>query len=112
MFGLFKSKTSYENISSAEFKNMLDTRKDITLVDVRSEGEARQGKIKGANVINLMSPNFRTELNKLPKDKALLVYCRSGNRSGAACGLASKLGFSEVYNLKSGIIGWDYKLVP
>lgn len=110
MFGLFKSTTAYENISSDAFKNIMDTRKDITIVDVRSEGEVRQGKIKGAKVINLMSPNFRSELDKLPRDKALLMYCRSGNRSSSACGLATKMGFNEVYNLKGGIMDWNYKL--
>jgi rhodanese-related sulfurtransferase len=112
MFGLFKSKaTTYKNISSEEFKQLMETHKDATLVDVRTSGEAAQGKIKGAKVINIMSPDFQSQLAKLPKDKPLLMYCRSGNRSASGCRVASELGFTEVYNLNSGVMGWKYGLV-
>jgi len=111
MFGIFKSKTSsYQNVSALQFKEILDTRKDVTLVDVRTEGEAAQGKIKGAKVINIMSPNFKSAIEKLPRDKALLMYCRSGNRSASACRVAADLGFTEIYNLDSGVMGWYHGL--
>ena len=112
MFGLFKTKAStYKNINAEEFKQIIDTHKDALIVDVRTSGEAAQGKIKGAKVINIMSPDFQNQLSKLPKDKPLLMYCRSGNRSASACRVAGELGFEEVYNLNTGVMGWRFGLV-
>jgi len=111
MFGLFKKKSStYKNISADEFKSMMETHTDAIILDVRSEGEVKSGKLKGAKVINWMSPGFKAAADKLPKDKNLLVYCRSGNRSGSACKVLGDMGFQNVFNLKGGIMSWKYPL--
>lgn len=111
MFGIFKSKPmTYKNVPAATFKELMDTKKNTVVIDVRSEDEAREGKIVGAKVINLMSPTFQSSLNKLPKDATLLMYCRSGNRSASACRMAADLGFTDVYNLQGGVMEWNYGL--
>jgi len=111
MFGIFKSKPlTYKNVPAVTFKELMDTHKNAVVVDVRTEGEAGQGKIAGAKVINLMSPGFRTNLNKIPKDAMLLMYCRSGNRSASACRMAAELGFTDVYNLDGGVNDWNFGL--
>jgi phage shock protein E len=73
---------------------------------VRAPVEAKEGKIPGAKVINLMGSDFQAQINKLPKDKAYFVYCRSGARSARACGIMSSAGFSQVTNLQGGIMNW------
>ncbi|MEZ5030799.1 MAG: rhodanese-like domain-containing protein [Saprospiraceae bacterium] len=51
-------------------------------------------------------------LQRLPKDKPVFVYCRSGNRSGQAMDQMKKMGFREVYNLQGGIGAWSAAGLP
>jgi rhodanese-related sulfurtransferase len=112
MFGLFKKKeANYTNLTSQEFKGLMDSEKEIIILDVRTPSEAKNGKIKGAKVIDWMSSSFKSETEKLSKDKTLLVYCRSGNRSGSACNVLGSMGFKNVYNLKGGVMAWKFPLI-
>jgi rhodanese-related sulfurtransferase len=101
----FNSRGKYENIDAATFIG-LSKEPNTVILDVRQPGEIAEGKIKGAKTINVMAGNFMEEVNKLPKDKAYLVYCRSGNRSGMACGQMADLGFTKLYNLQGGYGAW------
>jgi rhodanese-related sulfurtransferase len=47
------------------------------------------------------------KVSELDKTKEFLVYCRSGGRSGMACGLMAKNGFDKLNNLKGGIMAWN-----
>ena len=46
------------------------------------------------------------KLKEIPKDRKILVYCRSGRRSAEASGILAENGFTEVYNMKGGITEW------
>ncbi|MCG5499688.1 rhodanese-like domain-containing protein [Ectothiorhodospira lacustris] len=83
------------------------------VVDVREEGEARQtGKIAGARHIPLTKFKDRfTEINKF-KDKAVVVYCQTGARSGQACNTLVKNGFENVVNLQGGVLAWESAGLP
>lgn len=108
MFGIFnKAEKKYKDISSSDFQKIVESRKDVKIVDVRSEMEFRSGKIKGAQLINMMSGDFKDRLLRLPKDQAILLYCRSGNRSGMAARILGDAGYSEVYNLRGGLLSWS-----
>lgn len=87
--------------------------RDETLVlDVREDKEVSDGKIKGARHIALRDLGKRiTELDS-HKEQPVLVYCRSGNRSGHACGMLTKAGFSDVSNLAGGIMAWESANLP
>lgn len=100
----------YKDISSAEFETGLKNDPEAILLDVRTEYEFEDGHLPEAKLINIMSPDFTTQIAKLEKDKAYYVYCRSGARSASACKYMQSLGFRESYNLRSGIIGWKGKL--
>lgn len=97
-----------KDIDAEIFKSMIGSENSV-LLDVRTEAEVSQGKIEGALVIDFRSPEFKSEITKLDKDKKYLVYCRSGNRSGQAMKMMNSLGFSEVYNLSGGYMNWPYK---
>ncbi len=99
-----------KNLSNKEFQELSQS-EDALILDVRTYGECCQGIIPGALNIDIMSQDFITKLSELPKDKQLLVYCRSGNRSSMACGLIERQGFKVVYNLGRGIMGWDGEIV-
>ncbi len=108
MFGIFnRTEKKYKDIPASEFQKMAESRKDVKIVDVRSEMEYRSGKIKGAQLMSMMSASFKDQLLQLPRDHAILLYCRSGNRSGVAAQILGDAGYSEVYNLQGGLLAWS-----
>jgi rhodanese-related sulfurtransferase len=107
MISLFKKKPlGYAQIGSEQF-NKLRKEKNHVVLDVRSPQELGEGFVPGYRQVNFFSTSFREELAKLDRSKTYLVYCRSGNRSGKACGMMSKMGFENVYNLQGGILAWN-----
>jgi phage shock protein E len=64
------------------------------LIDVRNHYELLDNKID--NAINISLDNLYSELDRLDKNKAYLLFCRSGNRSRYAVDLMIKNGFTEV----------------
>jgi rhodanese-related sulfurtransferase len=103
MFDFFKTKKQYQDLSGQAFKQMLTENKDAVLIDVRTSGEFRQGAIKGALNIDIMSPDFRNKVAGFDPQKTYLLYCRAGSRSAQACNYLAGLGFKNVYNLSGGI---------
>lgn len=99
---------NYKNINVDEFANLMKD-KNTVILDVRTPGEIKGGKIKGAKEINIMSPSFSTKIKALDPSKTYLVYCRSGNRSGKACARMEKEGFASLYNLSGGFSAWSSK---
>ena len=82
------------------------------VVDVREDREVQDGMIKGAKHIPLSV--LATRLGELDKFKSvpIVVYCRSGNRSGSACNTLTKAGFENVNNLVGGISAWESANLP
>ena len=105
---LFKSKYSDQItvVAADEFKSLLNNPK-VQLIDVRTPYEFRSGKIKGAKNINYHSKDFVYTINKLDRNKPVMVYCKSGFRSRRSAKKFAKLGFSEIYDLKGGIMRWN-----
>jgi rhodanese-related sulfurtransferase len=82
------------------------------LLDVREMNELNEGMINDALHIPLSNLQGRlTELDKYKND-SVLVYCRSGNRSGSVCRTLTGRGFEKVYNLAGGIMAWQDAHLP
>lgn len=82
---------------------------DHILLDVRTAEEFNSGHIAGAQNIALQSlPN---QLDQLPQDQPIVVYCRSGNRSAQAARLLIEAGYTQVYDL-GGILDWTAQGYP
>lgn len=95
------------SISAAEAVNLYQAEKsNYQWIDVRTPEEFRDGHIPEAQNINIMSADFESKVSKLPKDKAYIIVCRSGNRSGSACRAMEKLGFTNVTNMAGGMMSW------
>ena len=77
------------------------------LVDVRTPGEYAGGHIGNAQNIDYNGADFKTKIDALDKSKPILVYCQAGGRSKKACTMMKGLGFSEIYELKSGYGDWE-----
>ena len=108
VFMLISSCTFAQNkndIEITEFKTKIVSQKYI-LVDVRTESEFDDGHIKGAINIDYFSSTFSDEISELGLETPVLVYCKSGNRSGKAMKIMNDLRFKEVYNLTGGFKGW------
>ena len=102
---------SYKNIHQIEFEQ-LALNPDTVIIDVRTASEYGSGKIAGALTgYDFLSGEFSRKAQSLDKTKTYLLYCRSGNRSGAASSQLSSWGFAKVYNLMGGVMGWNAPLV-
>lgn len=93
-------------VSQDEFKQLMSTLPSYQLLDVRTPEEIAEGKIDGALEMNFYDSNFKEQLAQLDKEKPVLVYCRSGNRSGKAAKLMNEMGFKQVYDLIGGYSEW------
>jgi len=82
------------------------------VLDVRSVDEYRTGYLSGAK--NISIADLAQKLESLESHKAgpTLIYCASGARSGRACGMLTKAGFSNVSNLSGGITSWRSANLP
>lgn len=84
------------DVSGAEARQLVQT--GARLVDVRTPGEFAAGHIPGA--INIPVQQLDTRMSELqPKDAAVVVYCRSGHRSGNAARILKNAGFPAVHDL-------------
>ncbi|WP_395738473.1 rhodanese-like domain-containing protein [Prosthecobacter sp.] len=76
------------------------------VIDVRTPDEFKDGHIKGAKNIDIMSKDFEAELGKLDKTQPTLVHCQAGGRSTRALPIFEKLGFTNLIHLDDGFGGW------
>jgi rhodanese-related sulfurtransferase len=107
MFNLLKSlvRRPGQSISPAAYQaEFIATQKPHVLIDVRSPEEFKSGHIPGAKNIDLRV--LAQRLDAVPKDKPVVLYCRSGNRSGQAASLLQQAGYAEIFNL-GGIGDWQ-----
>ena len=90
----------------------LINQRDATVIDVRPAADFAKGHI--LNAVNIPMNGFKNQtaaLNKY-KERPVIISCRSGAQSHAACHLLRKAGFGEVYNLKGGIMAWESANLP
>lgn len=97
-----------EEISVEALKEKLQNSDDIFLLDVREPHEFAAFNIKG-HLIPLAE--ILSRLNEIPKDKPIIVYCRSGKRSDVAAQVLKAHGFSDVKNLAGGMLAWQEMLL-
>ena len=102
-----------KDVTVEEFKKLVDSSKGL-LLDVRTPDEFNEGHILEAVNINFYDKDFAQQVEKLDKMKPVYVYCKSGGRSGKTKDLLHEKGFTEIYNLKGGILSWEkagYKII-
>lgn len=97
-------------ITAQQAKEVMDSGREIVILDVRTPEEFSEGHIKGA----VLLPDYEIEesaKNILPnKDAEILVYCRSGRRSKIAANALVSMGYTNVSDF-GGIIDWNYEIV-
>jgi rhodanese-related sulfurtransferase len=80
------------------------------LVDVREQHEFDEARIPGSILIPLSQ--FQQRYEELPKDKELVMQCRSGARSGQATEFLLANGYTDVVNMAGGILAWKEANLP
>ena len=100
---------AYTDASAAELQTMLKN-KDFTFVNVHIPFE---GNIAGTDV-SIPYNEIDQNLSKLPVDKGakIVLYCRSGRMSSIAAETLVGLGYTNVWNLKGGMVGWEKAGLP
>lgn len=111
-------------VTTDELKEMIDEKKDFVLIDVRSDGEVeafdfiktlKNAKVKNVNVLDLVEalaldpPEF-LEKHKFDKpgiNDEIVVYCRTGSRSGEAMGIFREKGYTNVRNYDGSVEEWS-----
>ena len=100
---------TYKNITADDVKTELDKNSNIILLDVRTTQEYNQAHIPGCILIPLDELNNKATSELKDKNAKIIVYCRSGGRSATACSILTNLGYTNVYNMLGGIMGWKYE---
>ncbi|HYK77610.1 MAG TPA: rhodanese-like domain-containing protein [Daejeonella sp.] len=99
-----------KEITVLELKQKIENQEDFQLIDVREPFEYEMSNLKGENI---PLAGVLIEADKIAKDKMVVVQCRSGARSAAAImQLEQNFGFTNLYNLKGGILAWAAEIDP
>ncbi|MEO6023430.1 MAG: rhodanese-like domain-containing protein [Burkholderiales bacterium] len=93
----------FEHIEPEEL-HALRAQTNVVLVDVRTDPEVARGMIAGARHIPLFALAQRA--SELEQEATIIVYCQSGGRSAQACMYLAREGYTHLYNLSGGILGW------
>lgn len=105
-----KSEPMVKEISVLELKAMIDAKEPFQLIDVREQREFDIANLNG-ELIPLGS--IPDAVDKINKDKKVIIHCRSGARSAQAVQfLQQKLGHENLYNLRGGILAWADQVDP
>jgi NADPH-dependent 2,4-dienoyl-CoA reductase/sulfur reductase-like enzyme/rhodanese-related sulfurtransferase len=89
-------------VTAAKLKEELASTKPPFLLDVRTLGEFSRGHVAGA--VNVPIDDLRFELEQLPRDRRIVVLCRSGFRAHLAVRILKENGFADVANLTGGFV--------
>jgi len=105
---------SNKNLSSSELETLLEARSngeiDFKLVDIREVFEYNQSSIDGTDLL-VPTSSIQQHFNKLEaiKDEPIILYCRTGNRTGQIMYALDNMGFPKVIHLAQGIISYHGK---
>ncbi len=98
-----------KNITPEEVKKRLDAGENLHLVDVREPHENAAFNIGGILLPLGKIQSMQTEDIDDLKDEEVILYCRSGNRSGIAAMTLTSMGFTNTNNLEGGMLAWEDK---
>lgn len=96
-------------ITVEELKARLDNGEQLNLLDVREDHERAEFNIGGTHIPLGKVQAMQLEDIEDWKNKEVIVYCRSGNRSGVASLFMEQLGFKNPVNLTGGMLAWREK---
>jgi rhodanese-related sulfurtransferase len=99
-------------ITPVEFKERVERGDPLVVVDVREAMEVEIADLPQYGPLRIPVNEFVTRMDELDRDTEIVVYCRSGGRSGWAVQQLMNAGYERVLNLKGGILGWRAEVDP
>lgn len=105
LIGCQTSNAQYRDVTIAEAEKLME-RSDTYLLDVRTQEEYNEAHLEGAKLLPVSELESRLPELEIARDKEIIVYCRSGNRSTKASEILSKHGY-KVANVEGGITAWQ-----
>lgn len=104
------NKNAMKEVTVQELKDLIDSKADFQLIDVREPHEFDICNLEGELIPQAEIPS---NVDRISKDKKVVVHCRSGARSGNMVQwLEKNHGFTNLYNLKGGILAWAREIDP
>ena len=102
-------KNEIPQITVKELKQRIDAGQDVFLLDVREPYEFQIAQIGGKLIPQNDVPQ---RLAEIPRDRDIVVHCRSGVRSQRIAELLKQAGYPRVSNLAGGILAWSEEIDP
>ena len=78
---------------------------DVYVLDVREQIEYDEKHIPGVTLLPMSE--IQSRLDEVPKDKEVIITCRTGNRSGQVTQFLAQNGYDNVHNMQGGIVAWE-----
>lgn len=99
-------------ITALELKERLDSGQPLILVDVREAFEREIADLPDVGQKRIPMDELPDRLDELDPDDNLVLYCRSGSRSNWAAEQLVERGYTKVFNLTGGVLGWADAVDP
>ena len=100
------------SLTPRELRALMDSGADLALIDVRERAEWDIVRIEGARLVPTSSITAGEGLAELPRDRMLVLYCKSGVRSAQALAAVKSAGFTDAVHLQGGIAAWAQQIQP
>jgi len=105
--GMKESQVDNQSMTVHELNQLLNSKNALFLLDVREPYEYEIANLKGYNI---PLAELKSRLSELPKSQAIVVHCKSGVRSERAIQMLREAGFTNLKNLKGGILAWQKEI--
>ena len=97
----------YKNLSVNQCVDLINSEKDLLILDVRSDEDYSNKHIKGAKSIPLSKLGFSLDEIINYENSKVIVYCTAGSKSIQACQILEDNGFNNLYNMIGGYGAWE-----
>jgi len=97
------------DVTVEELHRLRTEGEDFFLLDVRESHEVAVASLGGTHI---PLGEVARRVDEIPKDRKVLVHCRSGGRSGKAVTALRQLGYEDVWNVEGGTLAWTERIDP
>jgi rhodanese-related sulfurtransferase len=99
-------------ITATELKEALEQGQELVLVDVREHFEKGIADLPDSGQLRIPMNELPHQIHRIPREGRVVVYCRSGARSGMATQYLRGQGWEGAVNLKGGLLAWREEVDP
>jgi NADPH-dependent 2,4-dienoyl-CoA reductase/sulfur reductase-like enzyme/rhodanese-related sulfurtransferase len=97
-----------KSVTPLQVKRRLESDKDFVLLDVRTPAEVQSERFKNERIVHIPVGKLRERINELPRDKDIIIFCKTSLRAWEAQRILEGEGFTRVWFLDGGLAAWPY----